>query len=298
MKLWCFNDKQSKWGRMLFLAARQRGIDAELFGHPRQVTGPGYMFYRMEQGNDGTQRRHALTVLDKPGIIGVQSRSDIREYEDKVRQIDTYRRWMPETRLVFQQKDSALAADALGFPFISKSRSGSASGSVRVIPDMKSALVEADAVFGDGLVTSREVQKDYLLWQKFFRNEHVYRVVRIGNWYWMLRVFNRPNSPLASGSGRFEPVIPDTYVKREVLSTAVKFFDAARTKWCGIDLLYDGSEWKVLETTLAWDLHSRGANVDCPVFDRNGVLPTAGWTGAHQFEILLREIERGVFDGT
>lgn len=300
MKLWCFNDKQSRWGRMLFLEARKHGIDAELFGHPRQVTEPGFMFYRMEQDNVAKQRTHALVILDEDGVIGIQKRGDIHDYENKVLQAIKYRGWLPETHFINQEKNAKWAATELGFPLISKSRSGSGSDSVRILPDMATALSEAHVVFNGGLRSGREKQDGYLLWQKFLPgNDCVYRVVRIGNWYWMLRVFNRPDIPLASGSGKFEPVLPDTSVKMDVLSTAVKFFNAADTKWCGIDLIYDhaGAEWKVLETTLAWDLHSPGANVDCIVFDKDGVQPTAGWTGANQFEILIHELEAGVFDG-
>ncbi len=300
MKIWCFDDKQSRWGRMLFIEARKRGIDAELFGHPRQVTGPGFMFYRMEQSEVAKQRKHALVILDIDGVIGIQKRESIMEYENKVYQAKKYSAWFPETYFVNQEKNARWTALELGFPFISKSRSGSGSDSVRIIPDMTAAFNEAYAVFNGGLTFGREVQDGYLLWQKFLPdNPCAYRVVRVGEWYWMLRVFNRPDAPLASGSGKFEPAVPVCRAERAIFNTAVKFFDAADTKWCGVDLIRDNGEgeWKVLETTLAWNLHSPGANVDCPVFNRDGVQTTAGWTGAHQFEILINQLERGVFDG-
>lgn len=300
MKLWCFDDKQSRWGRMLFLAARQAGVDAELFGHPRQVTGPGYMFYRMEQGNDGTQRRHALTILDMDGVIGIQKRGDILDYENKVYQAAKYPSHMPETYFVNQEVNAKQVALELDFPFVSKSRSGSGSDSVRIIPDMDTALKEAGAIFNGGLQFGREVQADYLLWQKFLPgNDYAYRVVRIGRWYWMLRVFNRDDTPLASGSGKFESVVPHTAEEIAALKAAVRFFRAGDTKWCGIDLLFDRDtgEWKVIETTLAWNLHSRGANVDCPMFDKDGILTEPPLVGADQFDVLLNELGQGVFDG-
>lgn len=300
MKVWCFNDKQSHWGQQLFIEARKRGIDVDLFGHPRQITGPGFMFYRMEQDSVATQRTHALHILDLPGVIGIQKRGDILDYENKVYQAKKYTAWFPETYFVNQERNAEWTALELGFPFVSKSRSGSGSDSVRIIPDMDAALGEAKAIFGGGLQFGREVQDGYLLWQKFLPgNDYAYRVVRIGRWYWMLRVFNRPDSPLASGSGKFESVLPMTPEELEVLKKAIQFFNAADTKWCGIDLIrdYDMGEWRVLETTLAWNLHSRGANVDCLFFDRYATLPIPEWTGAHQFEVLLHELERGVFDG-
>jgi len=44
-------------------------------------------------------------------------------------------------------------------------------------------------------------------------------------------------------------------------------------------------------------MQKRGSNADCQVFDKDGVLTEPAWIGAHQFEILLNELERGVFDG-
>lgn len=300
MRIWCFDDKQSRWGRMLFVEARKRGVDAELFGHPRQVTGPGFMFYRMEQDNIDSQRTHALDILGKPGVIGIQKREAIMEYENKVYQTRKFPYWMPETYFVNQQKNSSWTANELGFPFVSKSRSGSGSDSVRLIPNMKAALEEAEAVFNGGLKFGREVQDGYLLWQKFLpRNKFSYRVVRIGDYYWMLRVFNRDDRPMSSGSGKFEPVIPKTSEEVAAFEFGVKFISATQSKWVGVDLLYDDvvGWWRAIETTLAWNLHSPGANVDCPMFDKRGVFPTAGYTGAHQFEVLVSEMEKGVFDG-
>jgi glutathione synthase/RimK-type ligase-like ATP-grasp enzyme len=300
MKLYCFDDKQSSWGRMLFIAARQRGLDAVLFKHSRDIIEPGYVFFRLEQRHVDEQREQALIILDKPGIIGIQNREDILEYEDKVYQVSKYGHWFPTSWVVEDFKDVEDAIDGLGYPIVSKSRTGSGSAAVRLITTEMQATVESLAVFRRGLRTDRELQEGYLLWQKFLPgNEYSYRVVRISDWYFMLRVYNRDGVALASGSGKFEPVIPDTAEDIIVLNTAVKFFEWAKTKWCGVDMLYDrdANEWKIIETTLAWNLHSRGANVDCPFFDANGYLPSAAWTGAHQFEVLLRELETGAFDG-
>lgn len=301
MKIWCFDDKQSNWGRMLFLAARRYGHDAELFGHPRQVTSPGYMFYRMEQVDANIQRGHALTILDMDGVIGIQKRESIMEYENKVYQTKKYKDWLPETYFVNQEKNASWTAKELGFPFISKSRSGSGSDSVHIVKDMDAAMVEADVVFnGGGLRVGRETQEGYLLWQKFLPdNEYSYRVVRIGNWYWMLRVFNRDDRPMSSGSGKFEPVIPKSDEEVAALDFAVKFISATQSKWVGVDVLFDkeAGKWRGLETTLAWNLHSPNANVDCRMFNKKGLLPKGHIKGAHQFEVLISELEKGAFDG-
>ena len=286
---------------MLFLAARQRGHDAHLFRKASEVDAEGgFLFYRMEQQNMGDQRPDNLCLLDRPGIIGIVKREAVLEYENKVYQCKKFPTFVPQSILVNKEINAEKVARVLGFPFVSKSRSGSGSAAVRIIPDMLTALQEAEIVFNRGLHVAREVQEGYLLWQKFLTgNDYSYRVVRIGSYYWMLRVFNRKHTPLASGSGSYEPVIPRSNEEFDVLDKAVKFFDAADTRWCGIDLLRDPSDgdWRVLETTLAWDMQKRGSNADCQVFDKDGVLTEPAWIGAHQFEILLNELERGVFDG-
>lgn len=302
MKIWCFNDKQSKWGAMLFLAAWQRGHDARLFGHPRQVTEPGFAFWRLEQDpvRLAGQRRHALHILDLPGVIGIQKREAIMEYENKVYQTKKFSYWMPETYFVNQQKNSSWTANELGFPFVSKSRTGSGCAGVRIIPDMKAALEEAEAVFNGGLKAGRELQEGYLLWQKFLPgNEYSYRVARIGNYYMMIRINNRPDVPLSSGSGNYQPVLLERPEEHAAFNFGVRFLDTADAKWGGCDLLYDREvgEWRAIETTLAWNLHVHGGTMDCPVFDKNGVPTEPAWKGVHQFEILLHELERGVFDG-
>ena len=246
---------------MLFLAARQRGHDAYLFKKASEVDSEGgFLFFRLEQECVERQRGEALCLLDQPGIIGVQTREDVLEYEDKVYQAEKYPSFIPQTVLVKQANKAEKVANVLGFPIISKTRSGSGSQSVRILPDMLSALKEAEVVFKRGLHTPRGMQEKYLLWQQFLSdNTYSYRVTRIGHYYWMLRVFNRDDVPLASGSGSYEPVIPRSNEEFDVLDKAVKFFDAADTRWCGIDLLRDPSDgdWRVLETTLAWDMQKR-----------------------------------------
>lgn len=300
MKIWCFDDRHSSWGRMLFITARQHGFKAELFRDPRKVNESGFLFFRVEQNESAKWANVALQLLDKPGMIGIQNHEDILEYEDKIYQAEKYAEWFPPTCII-HDRDSVLAATvALDFPIVSKSRTGSGSDSVRLLKDVAQAETEANAAFGRGITIARELQKDYLLWQRFLPgNDHAYRVVRIGDFYFMLKVFNRKDAPFASGSGNFKPVVPGTIEEHDVFRTAVKFFDDSGTKWCGIDMLKDHEtgEWKIIETTLAWNLHSCGANVDCRFFDRNGILPTEKWKGAHQFEVLLYEIERGVFHG-
>ncbi len=300
MRIWCFDDKQSSWGKMLFVAARRRGYDARLFKKSREVDKPGFLFYRMEQGYAVAQRREALICLDVQGVIGIQKREAFLEYENKIYQAEKFSHWLPETYIINREVDAKQKAIDLGFPVVSKSRSGSASSGVRLLADMDAVLAEAKIIFGRGLHTSREVQQDYLLYQKFLPgNDHSYRVARIGRYHWMYRVINRPHTPLSSGSGVFECVQAESEESLAALAFGAKFLDAANVKWGGCDLLYDhnAQQWRVIETTLAWALHTRGNNVDCPIFNREGVRYEPPLIGADQFEMLLDELERGVFDG-
>lgn len=317
--LYCYDDKQSRWGREVCSAAVKRGMQAQLinFGlasshDPRlwkATPAPGFLFSRIDQfaPRHIPSKQFCSEVLQRfPQITGIQSERDIAHYERKDLQAQDFYRYMPLTWVIQEREiDAALSEAAyaltfLGMPIVSKSAFGSSSACVRLLRTKDEALAEVSKCFTTGLqIPKRGMQKGQVIWQEFLpNNDYVYRVVRIGKrWGWMLRVFNRPDAPFASGSGKYEPVTKLDGETLEAMCAADEFFGETRSRWCGIDLAYnqDAGKWQLLETTLAWNLRADGANKDCPVVDAQGELHPRGYMGAHQFELLLDEIEQGAF---
>ena len=158
---------------------------------------------------------------------------------------------------------------------------------------MEEALMQYKlAMLGDGIhLPGGQVQKDYLIWQKFCHdNPCDYRVCINGNYLLMLQRDNCHGRPFASGSGKNRPINEPNDFQTGALETARAFFDEYDLKWAGIDLVYqydgmDGGSWRVLETTLGWSLR---AYEECTYFGTN-------MKGKHIWELLVQQIKEGVF---
>jgi len=230
-------------------------------------------------------------------IIGSE---DTRMYEDKLAQSKAYADWMPPT-LVIEDRETALdAVESIDLPFVSKSRTGSASRNVRLITTREQARAEVEAAFGLGLEAPHKlgelVQKGYLIWQAFCPgNAYDYRVCKIGRPIMLLRRGNRDDLPFASGSGKTEAVVKFDAETKAVYDAADEFFQHIGTSWCGIDMVKDHrGKWRVLETTIGW---SQTAYTDCTFF---GGGPYIKWRpprrGGEMWELVCDEIEAGVFE--
>ena len=282
MKLWCFNDPKG-WGRDLCKAAIERGHKARLFTSPEGVDG-GYCFMHIRQyaPDIGIDQSMAEALNDRTTLI--PDIDQIRLYEDKEKQHQTFSHWMPETR-IFHSNDEV---EYLRFPFVSKSKTGAASINVRLIQNRAEADWESGLVFGPGLKIHKGVQRGYLIWQRLLEgNPGDYRVIRIGRQHMMLRRWNRANKPMASGSGKFTAITELDDETAAVLETSKQFFDEFRTKWCGIDLVQDPDtlEWKVLESTVGWTFK---VYLDCRFIGTD-------FYGRDTWTVLLNEIEAGAF---
>lgn len=293
MKLWCLDDAGG-WGRALLSEARSRGWRADLFRACAEVdTFDGYAFMRLDQKPPRINHEKATAEgLYSTPLVLIPDITQLRLYDDKLQQAIRFARWMPPT-LIFRALDNAnrlaaFAVDALGLPFISKTSEGSASHNVRLIRSQEEAAKEATQVFGDGLQARYSVQKGYLLWQRFLPgNLYDYRAIAVGRQRLLLRRHNRDDRPFASGSGRCEPITELDNETAEVLDAANQFFEAAKTSWCGIDLVRDPASglWKVLETTLGWKM---SAYWPCAFFGTT-------FKGADIWRVLCDEIEAGAF---
>lgn len=310
MKIWCLLDSGG-WGRDLCQAAQARGLAAELFSMQpsaiERMQAGDYAFLRLAQ--DATRLAHEkqfLCAIHERGVKMIPDLTTCEVYEDKLKQSDMYADWLPETSILTTKMDAYVHLEQVSYPFLSKSRTGSASRNVRIITDRKAAELEIEFAFGPGLDAphrlGEQVQRGYLLWQELLPgNDYDYRVVIVGRYLMCLKRFNKPGTLFASGSGINEPAILGDIEVQEVLEIADRFFSFHGIRFGGIDLVKDYRKecdtwdtWRILETTLGW---SQKAYERCQFVVK--------WPDAYDVErryfgkdiwtVLLNEIEAGVF---
>lgn len=283
MKLWCFDEKKYGWGHQLWQCAVHRGIDAEKFRTAESVSG-GFSFMRVRQHEPHRTSDQVIAEQVNKQSVLIPDIDQIRLYEDKEKQVGHLGSYLPLTRVFY----SADEVDYLPFPFLSKSREGSASVNVRLVETPEQADREVRDAFSVGIKTRRGIQRGYLIWQQFLENNRGdYRVIAVGRQRMVLRRWNRNDSPMASGSGLFTAIKKPNKEIDEVLAVSDEYFMEARTNWCGLDLVKDHStnEWKIIETTIAW---TPGAYNECRFIGTDRF-------GCDIWNVLLDEIEAGVF---
>jgi glutathione synthase/RimK-type ligase-like ATP-grasp enzyme len=275
------------------------GHDARLFEDARQPD-EGYVFQRMHHHPQTRTRDKTINrVLSiNPNLVCVPNYRSARLYDDKLEQAAELARWMPHTE-VFYSPGAArryLETDPR-FPIISKTKEGASSHNVRLLRTLDDANTEIKGAFSDIGIGAKYGQKQhgYLLWQKFCEgNSGDIRIIAVGDYRLILRRQNRRDRPMASGSGWNTPIkfMDDTLAAP--LAKANEFFAAENFKWCGIDLVYDHDDknWMVLETTVTWTL---AGYADCAFLNAEG--EQSGMFGRDIWQVLIKQLERGVFNG-
>ena len=287
-RLWCYADSQG-WGQGLYAAAVHRGWDAAMFDENDVISG-GIAFVHMHHAPDVRAKHKRL--MEKLHAARIRLVPDIwsaRLYDDKVEQARVFGKWMPATYYCDKADIASRLVDELRYPIISKAREGASSHNVRLLQDADAARAEIEKVFGGGGIKLRYGQRQtgYLLWQDFVAgNQYDIRVIAIGEQRLLLRRYNRDDRPMASGSGRIEPInnLADP-IFGSAFAFADSFFKAEGLKWCGIDIVFDheAQRWRLLETTVGWTLHGY---FDCMFFP-DGRMGTDIW------DVVIDEIERG-----
>jgi len=291
MRLWVLDDIGG-WGKALALAANRPGWSVQLGG--KLPYDPCHAFLRINQGGVRMDQEKALLrQLVSKDFKTIPSLEDGEMYENKLAQTIAYGAFMPRTHVIRGPELAHSYVGNLGYPFLSKSSTGSASCNVRLIKDAASARREIAEVFGDyGMKAphrlGEQLQRDYLIWQEFLPgNAYDYRVCKIGRPLMILRRGNRDDLPFASGSGKTEAIVELDAETKAVYDASAEFFHHTGTNWCGIDLVKDlQGKWKVLETTIGW---SQKAYANCTFFG-----PTKR-KGAEIFDLTCDELEAGVW---
>jgi len=174
------------------------------------------------------------------------------------------------------------------FPFISKSKRGSASKNVRMIETRSAAEAEIALAFGGGLPAWGEPQQGYLIWQEVCPgNRYDYRVNIVGREMAIGRRWNKPDTIFASGHSRIDNCDPDEAEPAEVLEFCKKFFETEGITFAAIDIVKGSNGWKLLETSIAWPEHH------LPWQTRIFV---SGRPCRDLFAVIVEEMEAGSFD--
>lgn len=293
MLIWALDDRNyDHCGIELFQAAKKRGHNATLFHTASEVLAPGYVFMRLCQKQprlDEDRRQYELLQSWKFHLTFIQDRGQIVTYENKLAQTAMWESFMPPTRVFHTVRQAREYAATAAYPLVSKSSAGSASHNVRILANPEIALREIDVVFGPGLKASLEHQRGYWLVQECIPHSVTYRVTAVGTKRHIYQRFNYPDRQVAAPSAivRTKP-LPMGELAESILEFSNKFFAAADTQWCAIDVLQNpAGGWFLLETALGW---ARGN-------DESGNAKFYGTEHSllTQHELLLDEMAAGVF---
>src|SRR5690554_1281510 len=289
------------WGQALVNEAKKQGLSAELVESADNVNHDDLFFARIAQKKDRREKElPEIIMAKKKGARLIPDFMLLSEYESKIEQSKRYAGWMPETYYITNKEEAKKKIGALGYPFVSKASTGSASRNVRLIKSEEQARQEIDAAFGSGLSAPHGLgernQRKYLLWQRFVPdNGYDYRACIVGDKIMLLKRYNREDVPFASGSGLVEPINELDAESWLVLVFARNFFNKFGMEWAGIDVVIDrkcdpcAETLFMLETTIGWP---KSFNADCVFFDSDN--KDSGKKGADIWEVFVNYIRRYV----
>lgn len=281
----CMADSRN-WGGRVAASAKAKGHETVLFRTADQVERADYAFCRIAQDAPRLhQDRVEVEALHKRGINIVPDMRMIRQYEDKWAQAEAYRQWFPRTELISSRDEAEAIAEDMEYPFLSKSRHGSASKNVRLIESRHQALAETELAFGSGIPAWGHRQTGYLIWQELCRgNEYDYRVTAIGREIAIGRRWNKPGTFFASGHSEIENLDESDPEAAQVLAFARSFLSTEDMTFAAIDVVKGSQGWRVIETSLAWPADRK------PWTDRKFV---SGRSCRDLFDVIVEEIEAG-----
>jgi len=284
-------DGKGAWFQHISAAAERRGWEAiDLDGHAR--VGAGYGFVRPHPAR--LEEHRALDAALRHMVPIVQDRAQVEVYEDKSEQ---FRRWgslMPDTWL-FDDVDQAMAFRPGQWPIVSKANEGASSVNVRILYGRRQYEDHVRKVFGPGVEVSRcadgarTIQRGYLLLQQFIPHDRTYRVNIIGRRMAIFERFNYPDRPVAQ-TGNTKGVIELTDLHHDLLAHAKQIGQVIGSRWVALDILRDGDQWRLLETSLAWPWDP-AKYVDVPFIEDGRIKGRWG----DLWDVLCEELADGAF---
>lgn len=286
-------DEREIWHEAAIEAAASHGHEGERIFGGAQTRRPGIGFIRPHADPIALERNKVDFEIMASRVLMIQDRTQVELYEDKSGQFKRWADWMPDTWR-FTEREAALAfLEMASYPLVSKADVGASSVNVRILKDADAARRHVAQIFGPGIQVHhgascpKSLQKDYVLLQRFIPHQVTWRVNAIGDSRAIFKRFCYPNRPVAQ-TGNVEPVLEMTAECESLLDYSNRFFQCAQTKWCAIDILRDGAEWKLLETSLAWPWPSPGRCMEAPLFG-------SGRVWAEMFEVMFDQLEVGAW---
>lgn len=284
-------DEREIWHRAVCEAARNHGLEAQRIFRGEQVTGcSGIGFIRPHAEPAALRRNHSDFAIMSDRLLMIQDAAQMALYEDKSGQFARWADWMPATwRFTNLNEALTFVTQDAPYPLVSKADVGASSVNVRILPNRDEAARHIRAIFGAGLRVqhcagrSESVQRGYALLQRFVPHDVTWRVNAIGRARAIFRRFNYPDRQVAQ-TGNVEPVTALNDETESLLEFSDRFFNHAETQWCAIDVLKEGSEWRLLETSLAWPWPSPGTCNSAPIFRSKHQ-----WLG--MFEAMFDELQ-------
>lgn len=284
MSIAFFRDEDG-WGLSAYTTALKNGMDAHFFDDDESLAlcpAGAALFVRMshkEAYRKKYKERVALWSDIHPMIPG---KTMGVLYDDKIKQHEKLKRWMPTTYLVSGEQEAYLALRNLGQRFISKTTGGAGSKGVKFITNSEDAVKDA---------TTRPKEFGPLIWQRFCDgNEYDLRCIVMGEERLWLKRYNREYTPLASGSGNIQPLkhrdVPPkmmTFVEAFVTEESKHYgvLHDSHIPFFGIDLIYMDGEPVMTELTTSWTLP---AYYKCEFLDKR--------PGYYFFDVLAEQMEK------
>lgn len=286
-------DERHVWHEAIVAAATARGFDAKRIFRGTEVDGEGYGFIRCHAEPNALQRNQRDWDEMSARLTMIQDEAQVRLYENKSGQFERWADWMPETYRFTDLADAEHFGRVCELPMVSKADVGASSVNVRVMTKRPELLAHISRVFGPGVPVNhcsggaKSLQKGYVLLQRFIPHKVTWRVNALGNCRAAFMRYCYPGRPVAQ-TGNVEPVMQMTDQIESLFEFSNRFFNHARTKWCAIDVLQDGDEWRLLETSLAWPYPSPGRCNDGTIFGSNR---RRKWID--MFDVMMDEVEAG-----
>lgn len=289
-------DERDVWHAAAMAAARRAGYQPQRIFTGEPVQGPGVGFIRPH----ADWRRLPANRLDyarmAEHLTMVQDATQVNLYEDKSGQFARWFNWMPETWRFTNLELALQLLDIATYPLVSKADVGASSTNVRVLRNRAEAQTHVVQVFRSGVPVHhgancpKTLQQGYVLLQRFIPHQVTYRVNAIGRARAVFFRYCYPDRPVAQ-TGNVEPAMEMTADLESLLDYADGFFAHAGTQWCALDILRDGTEWRLLETSLAWPWPSPGRCNEGTIF-RSG-----GKKWIDMFDVMFSELAAGAWNG-
>jgi hypothetical protein len=286
-------DERDVWFEHLLLAARHHGFSGQRIFRGEQVHEPGYGFIRCHAEPAALKRNQQDWDMMSRRLTMIQDEAQVRLYEAKSAQAAKWGEWMPPTWRFTDHDSAAEFLKGASFPLVSKSDVGASSCNVWLLNNLKEAQAHIATLFSFGIRVkhcannAESLQKDYVLLQQFIPHQITWRVNAVGSKRAAFMRYNYGDRPVAQ-TGNVQPVMKINPIVESLLEYCNRFFEHADTRWCAIDVLQDGDQWRLLETSLAWPWPSPGRCNDAPFFGTS-----KRWIDI--FDVMFDEIEAGTW---